>query len=177
MDAHHAPDEELMAKVKAREQPAFVALFDRYRESAVSFAGRMTGDADSAEELARAAFVQAASKAPSFPKNASFRVWFFSILEKLVSEHVELHRPEPRASLRRLTEAEAVSEGADILENEARPVFEALNRLGPQLREALYLRLFERMSCEEVAEILGESPEKVVELLAGAIGSLRNELD
>ena len=155
-------DEELIQRVRRRDFSAWNALFGRYRARAVSFAARMVGNGIDAEELAKGAFLWVIGEADRFSPNRPFKVWFFSILRKLVIEHVQRNHPEPRANLGKVAEAGLVEGDAPVSRlEEASSLYEALNRLKPVYRETLYLRTYERMGEEEIAEITGEKPPSV----------------
>ena len=173
-----ASDEDLMVLVRTRDYPAFVVLFDRYRERAVSFAARMTGDPDQAEAIAHDAFTQAVARAASYDPRKPFAVWFFSILRTIVSESVAKRDPGPRASLERTAVLEPVSEGvlASGRTDEARIAYEALNHLKPIYREVVYLRLFESMSYEDIAAVTGERAATVRKRMNYAVEHLRKDM-
>jgi len=166
-----------MEQVRRGERAAFVALFDRYRESAVSFAARMTGDADAAEELAHDAFMRVASKPKLSDTARGFRVWFMSVLREIVAEYVAEKDPAPNASIGRVAAAGAVAQGVEIIEVEAKVAYDAINRLDPRDREILYLKLFERLSYDDVAEICGDKPAAVKHRLSETVEALRRAVE
>ena len=171
-------DEDLMARIKRREYPAYVTLFDRYRPNIVTFAARMLGDADEAEHVAHDAFVQVAKQASSFNAEKSrFRIWLFAVLRKLVSkhalaDHADAARLEQFTTLGHVADTSAVASRAD----EARTLLENLGRLKPVYREVVHLRRYEKMSYEEIAQVCGEKPATVKSRMNYAVEQLRKGL-
>ncbi len=167
-----------MVLVRTRDYPAFVVLFDRYRARAVSFAARMTGDADEAEAIAHDAFVQVPSRASGYSPKHLFAHWFFSLLRKLVFERVSKRDPAPRASLEQIAALQPVSkeQPSSAHAEAAKRIYKALNRLKPVYREVLYLRVFERMSYDEIAAVTGEKLATALGRMNYAVEHLRSEL-
>ncbi len=175
-------DEDLVVRIKRREYPAFVTLFDRYRPKAVTFAARMLGDADEAERVAQDAFTQVAKQAASFnPKKTRFRIWFFAALRKLISKHALVTGPPGGAGGARLENFSALGHVADTSmaasrADEVKALLENLGRLKPVYREVAYLRRFEKMSYEEIASVCGEKLATVKSRMNYAVEQLRKGL-
>ncbi len=171
-------DEDLVVRVKRREYPAFVTLFDRYRPNAVTFAARMLGDADAAEHIAHEAYCLVAKAATSFnPKKTRFRTWFFATLRKLISKHALVNRTDPGhleqfTMLGHVTDASSVASRAD----EARTLLENLGRLNAVYREVVHLRRYEKMSYDEIASVCGEKPATIKSRMNYAVEQLRKGL-
>jgi RNA polymerase sigma-70 factor (ECF subfamily) len=171
-------DEDLVMRLKRREYPAFVTLFDRYRPNAVSFGARMLADADEAENVARGAFVQVVKQASSFnPKKMPFRLWFFAILRKLVSKHALVDRAdagqiEAFSLLGQVADTSAAASRAE----DVKKLRASMSKLKPVYREVLYLRRFERMSYEEIAAVCNEKTSTVKSRMNYAVQELRKTL-
>jgi RNA polymerase sigma-70 factor (ECF subfamily) len=175
-------DEDLVARVKRREYPAFVTIFDRYRPNAVTFAVRMLADADEAEHVTHEAFVQVAKQATSFnPKKASFKTWFFAILRKLISKHALATRSSGVGGVARLENFSVLGHVADTSmaasrAEEVKALLESLGRLKPVYREVVFLRRFEKMGYDEIAKVCGEKPATVKSRMNYAVEQLRKGL-
>ncbi len=167
-----------MVRIKRREYPAFVTLFDRYRPSAVTFAARMLGDAEAAEHIAHEAFSRTAKQATSFnPEKTRFRIWFFATLRKLISKHALVNRTDPGrleqfTTLGHVTDASSVASRAD----EARTLLENLGRLNSVYREVVHLRRYEKMSYDEIASVCGEKLATIKSRMNYVVERLRKGL-
>jgi RNA polymerase sigma-70 factor (ECF subfamily) len=171
-DLATATDADLLSRIKRREYPAFVQLFDRYRSKIVSFAARMTGDPDEAENLAHDAFMLMVNETNRYDHTTEGKPWLFKIARTVVHEFVSKNRPEGKAQLENLASVGAPPDPS----GDARNTFKALNRLGPVFREVLYLRVFEGMSYEQIAVVIDEKPNAVKSRVNHAVEHLRKEL-
>jgi RNA polymerase sigma-70 factor (ECF subfamily) len=167
-----ATDEDLISRIRRREYPAFVQLFDRYRSSVLSFAARMTGNPDEAESLAHDAFVLMVNEANRYERKVEAKTWLFKIVRNVVHEFCAKNRPEARAQLEELASVGAPPEPS----GDARNTFLALNKLGPAFREVLYLRVFERLSYDQIAVVVEENAKAVKSRMNHAVEHLRKEL-
>ncbi len=179
-DLGASSDADLMLLVRTRDYPAFIRLFDRWRARAVSFAARMTGDPDLAEEIAHEAFTQLVSRAARYDSGREFETWFFSILHEITAAKVARRDPARGAELDRLAvlgQADAREQAEPGVPAASKPgpreaaarAFDALNRLKPVYREVVYLRAIERMGYDRIVEILGEKRATVVERMNYAV--------
>ena len=164
-----------MVLVRTRDYHAFVQLFNRYRPRAVSFAARMTGSADAAEEVAHEAFVAMTSRAASYKPKRAFRLWFFAILHEVISKRLSKVDTAPKAKLDALAAAKPEREGvfSSPQAERARPAFEALGAIKPAYREVACLRALEGMDYPEIAKVTGEKVKTVMGRMDYAIEHLR----
>jgi len=171
----NSSDEDLMVHVRTRDYHAFVTLFDRHRESVVSFAARMTGDVDEAETIARDAFVEVSTRASAYKAGTPFKPWLMRIVHEFLSARLAKHDPAPGSSLDGLAQAQYAGETPPSSSHveQAKPVFEAMCRLKPAYREVACLRIFERMSYEGIATVTGEKLKTVLSRMNYAVEHLR----
>jgi len=167
-----------MVLVRTRDYHAFVTLFDRYRESVVSHAARMTGDTEEAETLARDAFVEVSRRASSYKPKMPFKLWLMKILHDYISDRLAKHDPAPGSKLDELADAGPAdgSPPPPAQVERAGPVFEAMGRLKPAYREVACLRIFERMGYEDIATVTGEKVKTVLGRINYAVEHLRKEI-
>ncbi len=170
-------DEDLMVLVRTHDYHAFITLFDRHRAGVVSFAARMTGDADEAEGIAQDVFIEMTSRASSYRPKKPFRPWLFSIIHEIVSARLSRYDPAPGSSIEGLARAQLESGEAisPTQAERAKPVFEALERLKPPYREVACLRIFEHMSYEDIATVTGEKVKTVLGRMNYVVQNLRKQ--
>jgi RNA polymerase sigma factor (sigma-70 family) len=171
-DLASATDEDLLGRVRRKEYPAFVAIFDRYRNSVVSFAARMTGDPDEAEGLSHDIFQRMVNDASRAESGTPFKPFLFRIARDIIGSFVAKNRPEAKASIEKL-ESVGAPQNPSL---DSRQTFAALNKLGPVHREVLYLRTFERLTYEEIAVVTGDKIPTVRNRMNYAVEHLRKEL-
>jgi len=81
MTAHTlAPDDEIVAALRAGDEAAFTALIDAYHASMVWVAALYTGDRAQAEDVAQETWVAVIKGIDHFEGRAALKTWIFSIL-------------------------------------------------------------------------------------------------
>jgi len=170
------PDETLVAALARRDQRALAQLVQRHGGWAARFAERMTGDAQTAEDVVQNAFLRLWNSAERWEGRSRFTTWFYRVLHNLAVD--ELRRR--RSGHEELDEAleDPAPAPPDVLERERRDarVRAALDRLPGRQRAALVLRHYEDCSQGEAAEILGISEGALESLLSRARAALREQL-
>lgn len=170
------PDETLVAALARRDQRALAQLVQRHGGWAARFAERLTGNAQTAEDVVQNAFLRLWNSPERWEGRSRFTTWFYRVLHNLAvdelrrrrSGHEELH--------------EALEDPApappQVLERDRRDarVRAALDRLPERQRAALVLRHYEDCSQGEAAEILGISEGALESLLSRGRAALRAQL-
>ena len=142
-------DEELVDRYRTAANPqrgTFLdQLFERHRTRVAAWCYRMTGDVDSATDLAQDVFVKAFQNLESFRGQSKFTTWLYSIARNHCMDALKSRAATP------------------ILAGEA-----ALERV-PDLRAGELLSTMERLQAEEVVrqlmrETLDETEAKVMTL-------------
>ena len=170
------PDETLVAALARRDQRALAQLVQRHGGWAARFAERMTGNAQTAEDVVQNAFLRLWNSAERWEGRSRFTTWFYRVLHNLAVD--ELRRR--RSGHEELDEAleDPAPAPPDVLERDRRDarVRAALDRLPGRQRAALVLRHYEDCSQGEAAEILGISEGALESLLSRARAALREQL-
>ena len=151
-------DDKLIEEMKEGNKEAFDELVLRYRESAVRFAVRYTGDYYTAEDLAQEAFAKFYLNLKNYSPQGSFSSYLFKIIRNLC---IDYHRKDDKYDEQKLTK--------DLSSDKERPeeivlarerdglINKLLMSLKENYRTALYLQHYEDMSYKEIAATLGLS--------------------
>lgn len=121
---------------------------------------------EAANDAAAEIFVVAWRKLDSAPDGLSARLWLFGVARNVVAHHhrshfqakrlqTKLERTAPRAVERTTPETVVVRRSQD------QAVLDALDRLRPDDRELVRLKVWEELSHAEIGEVLGISPHAV----------------
>lgn len=160
-----------VAQAKAGDQAAFAALFTRYERRIYAFVYRMMGNADDAADLTQETFLKAYRALEKTDADLNVNAWLHRIasnacldvlrrrqrLRWLPWEHSKHDAPSSRA------EDDPV---ATLVEDELqRAVQRVLDRMSARNRQAMILREFEGLSCEDIGEIMGVSRSAVKSML------------
>ena len=168
-DWHEQSDEQVFEAFRRDEPGAYRELIERYHDDLLRFLTRMMGDRAAAEDIFQDTFLQVHISAASFDSSRRFRPWLFTIAankardalrkrnrRKTVELSAPIKKSEPGASFVDLLEVDVPppDEAMDLAERDEQ-VQQALQLLGPALREVLLLAYFQRLSYAQIAEDLG----------------------
>ena len=182
-----APDSELMARLAAGEDLALNALMTRWSDRIVAFLFRMTGQRETAVDLAQEVFVKLYQSRGRYRPQGQFSTWLFAIAANLARNHARWKSRHPTVSLdasgpedaHHLPEApdprHTPGEAAMAREKSA-AVNAAILALPLDLREALTLLVHEDMSYAQIAQLAGCSPKAVETRIYRARQILRQQL-
>lgn len=169
-------DEELMLSVRDGGMDAFEKIVMRHQAEAWRIAYRFTGDAAEAEDLAQEAFIRIFEASSRYKPTATFRTYFYCILNRLCLDHVRKMRPIPTDKLPPVTDPAPLPDEASRRKERDALVQEAVSALPPSQRMAIVLRYFEGLGWAEIAEAMGVSPKAVERLLARGREALEDRL-
>lgn len=166
---HDRSDEEVFVSFRDGDAAAYRVLIERYHDDLLRFLTRLVGDRAAAEDLFQETFLQVHLSADTFDETRRFRPWLFTIAankgrdllrKRKRRRTVELSAPirgsDRGSSMVDLLEIDVPSPDAqmDLAERDSL-VQNALDELGPALREVLLLGYFQRLSYQQIAEDLG----------------------
>jgi len=169
--------DELSLVKRARSDPgAFAELYDRHVKPVFWFALRRTGDQTLAEDITSATFEKALRHLRQYGwKGGSYLAWLYRIAYHQIVDH---HRRNHRyVGLLPTHPAESDVEQQTQSSLQWQAVLHAFQNLSQDDQEVLSLRLFERLSGGEAAEILGCSTANVYVRLHRALRRLQRHLE
>ena len=174
------PDEALYAEfLTTGDNGAFRKLLERYREPLTLFIFSIVRSMDDAEDIMLDAFAVAASGTVKFKGKSSFKTWLFAIGRNLALKYLRKNR------LVMLPIDDEVSEKAsnallpdeELLKTERdRKLYEALDKLNPDYRQALTLHFFEGMDAEQIAVVMDKNKKQVYNLIERGKEQLKTKL-
>jgi RNA polymerase sigma factor (sigma-70 family) len=174
-------DAEAITQALEGDSDAFGVLVAHHQEAAFRAAYLVTRNADDAADVAQEAFVRAYAQLHRFRIDEPFRPWLLRIVTNLALN-------ERRSQGRRLglleragrllaREPEPPAEALVTTNEEARTVWEAINRLRSDDRLILYLRYFLDLSEQEMAHVIDKAPGTVKSRLSRASQRLRELIE
>ncbi|MCC6661260.1 MAG: sigma-70 family RNA polymerase sigma factor [Phycisphaerales bacterium] len=168
----HDTDEQLLARYREGDTPAFRRLIDRHHDELLRFLTRLVGDRQAAEDVFQEAFLQVHISADTFDPTRRFKPWLFTIAANKGRDYVRKrgrrHEVDISAPVRSgagpadggnsfvdLMEIDvaAPDERMDAAERDAM-VQRAVDRLSPTLKEILLLAYFQKLSYAQIADEL-----------------------
>lgn len=159
-------DRELVERAQRGDARAFDALVRKYQHRVVGLVGRYVHDWSECQDVAQDVFVRAWRALGNFRGDAQFSTWLHRIAVNTAKNHLVAQNRRPPTDDVDVMDAEQYDHGfrlrdTDTPEHELlrqeieTTVMSAVNRLPPELREAITLREVEGLSYEEIAERMG----------------------
>lgn len=187
------PDVALMLRVKHGDRAAFTELVERWKGPVVGFAYRTLPDADEAEDLAQATFVQLWKTADRYQPAARFSTFLFTIARNLCLNEIRRRSRHPADSLdaaspsasgadedgpsHQIEDRQQKGADAELVRGELyQKVEEAVRDLPEKQRTALLLCREGELSYEEIAGVLGTSLQATKSIIHRARETLKARL-
>jgi len=188
------PDAELLRRLRAGDEQAFVALVERYNGSMLRLAGSFVPSRAVAEEVVQDTWLAVLRGLPAFQGRASLRTWMFTILvNRARTTGTREQRTIPVADAGPVVDASRfgpdgawsappehwIEEAEDRIEAEKLGglLKAAIDGLPGRQREVVLLRDVEGMSSAEVCDVLSISEANQRVLLHRGRGKLRQVLE
>jgi RNA polymerase sigma-70 factor, ECF subfamily len=155
MTDQHTDEGDLIRKCRDDDADAYAVLVDRYKAMVYNLAYRMTGDEDTAKDLAQESFISAYKALGRFRFGSKFSSWLYSIVLNKCRDHLRLVKDtvstDDIAGIRpdkgpNPEQAASARQDRDLLQ-------QALNTLSGEYREVLIMKHIEGLDYEEIAGI------------------------
>jgi RNA polymerase sigma-70 factor, ECF subfamily len=162
----------------AGRSAAFDVIVERHRRSVYQLCYRFVGNHEDASDLSQEIFLRAYRGLRSFRGQASLSTWLYRIGVNVCLNRVSAKRPPVEAiDAREHEDTHAESASERLLRAErAATVRAAIAQLPRKQRATLILRVYQEMSHQEIADVLGSSVGAVKANFFHALGNLRKLL-
>lgn len=177
-DLVNEDDRALVAAFLAGRREAFDLIVERHQRNVYQLCYRFVNNHEDASDLAQDVFVRAFKGLRNFKNESSLGTWLYRVgvnacLNRVTTKKVET---EPIEAAQRM-DARAPDALQEVLRGErAAEVREAIAKLPPKQRATLMLRVYQEMSHEEIAGVLGSSVGAVKANFFHALGNLKRLL-
>ena len=171
-------DVRLLDACRAGRPGAFDVIVERHRRSVYQLCYRFVGSHEDASDLSQEVFLRVYRGLGRFRGGSSFATWLHRIGVNACLNRVAVKKPlteELDARQHADTRTESPSERVLRQERGAR-VRAAITQLPPKQRATLVLRMYQELSHEEIAEVLGSSVGAVKANFFHALGNLKRLL-
>jgi len=171
-------DTDLIARVRKGDIEAYNLLVSRWEKRVFNYLLRLAGSPDNAMDLSQEVFLKAWQNIRKLDDPARFGPWLYRIAHNEAYSLFRKRRPETALT-------ETVQGDVSPAERYSAPVFPlemtlavtaALDRLTPDQREAVVLKVYEGFKFDEMAEILECPVSTVKSRLYTALDLLKLEL-
>ena len=145
------------------EQKAAELLVEKYGDPLMLYINGYLKDMYEAEDLMIEAFSQIFAKERPITGKGAFQAYLYKTARNLALRHIKKHR----LSFQRFGELDFEPQSDVLADTElfrserSRQLYDALEKLKPEYREALYLVYFEEMSYRNAATVMNKSEEQI----------------
>ena len=180
-------DPELMVRLANGDDLALNALMDRWASRVTGYLYKMTGQREAALDLAQETFIHLYQARSRYRQSGTFSTYLFSIATNLARNHARWKSRHPVVSLDAAKEnggwempepvdsTRTPDEAAEAVER-IHAVDDAFQKLPSDLRGAMTLFIYERMSYAEIATASNCSPKAVETRIYRARQILKEQL-
>lgn len=165
-------DDRLLSAARAGDQYSFEELIRPHIAPGYRLAAAMLGDRDQAEDAVQEAVLRAWRAVGRLRPGSRVRPWFLTI----VANESRSMRRSRWWSVLRVGEAQRSESGRADEATEHSDLVDALRRLSPDERAAVFLRFFEDLNSREVGAVLGISAVAARSRIHRALKRLRVDL-
>ena len=164
----------LFRKYLDGDERALDQIFSLYHPPLIMFINRYVRDLNTAEDLAADTFAQLIVNPKKFNFSVSLKTYLFLIGKSRALDHLRAQK--------KMREREIPLPTADdpetliIYEEEKQELYDAMERLSDDYRNALYLVYFEELSYKEAGIVMKKSAKQIENLVYRAKIALRERL-
>lgn len=178
LDLAAAEDRVLVAAFLAGSHDAFEVIVTRHQRAVYQVCYRFVRNHEEAAELAQDVFVRAFKGLKNFKGDSSLSTWLYRVGVNCCLNRVALKRPATES----IDESQHVDRHLDdplravVRGEKAMEVRRAIAQLPPKQRATVLLRIYQELSHEEIAGILGSSVGATKANFFHALGNLKRLL-
>jgi RNA polymerase sigma-70 factor (ECF subfamily) len=165
-------DADLISRVRRGDVEAYNLLVSRWEKRVFNYLLRLTASPDDALDLSQDAFLKAYQNIRKLDDPARFGPWLYRIAHNEAYSLFRKRRPETALEDAASERNPAPGFPMDL----SLAVTAALDRLNPEQREAVVLKVYEGFKFDEMAEVLGCPVSTVKSRLYTALDLLKSEL-
>jgi RNA polymerase sigma-70 factor (ECF subfamily) len=173
-----AEDSDLIARVRQGDVEGFNLLVSRWEKRVFNYLLRLTANPDDSMDLSQDVFLKAYQNIRKLDDASRFGPWLFRIAHNEAYSRFRKRRPEGAAPETAMGETSFFERqpAPGIAIDLALAVSSALDRLTPEQREAVVLKIYQGFKFEEMSEILDCPVSTVKSRLYTALDLLKTEL-
>jgi RNA polymerase sigma-70 factor (ECF subfamily) len=177
-DLEGADDFALVDAFVSGRSEAFDLLVARHRRSVYQLCYRFVHNHEDASDLAQDIFVRVFRGLATFKRDAAFTTWLYRIGVNVCLNRVAVKRPptEPLDAAAHVDRREPDALELVVRAERADELRTAIAQLPPKQQATLVLRVYQELTHEEIAQILGSTVGAVKTNFFHALGNLRRIL-
>lgn len=176
-------EKELIRQAAESSEDAFAMLVEKYRTKMFNLAYSMTGNRETADDIAQEVFIKAYVSLSKFKYKSSFGTWLYRIAVNTVKDHLRKESRIKKTSFDERLVSPGIQEDEAVIKEEEQEaekkkklLHAAIHTLPEKYRTILTLRDIQGVSYKEITGILNISPGTVDSRLYRARKRLKNKV-
>lgn len=171
-------DEELLLRLRGSDAGALDVVLRRYWGAVVAYQLRMLGSHDAAEDIAQRTFCQLWDRRTSWRDHGSLRGLLYRVARNFAVSEQRRTEAEARSHEVHLDTQAGIPTPLALLQDQQlrESLSAAIQELPRRRREAFVLRYIHELSYQEIAQVMGTSPQTVANQVSHALAALRHSL-
>jgi len=171
-------ESQLVTASLAGRAGAFDLIVERHRRPVYQLCYRFVGNHEDASDLSQDVFLRAYRGLKSFRGGSSLATWLYRIAVNVCLNRVAVKKPVlENIDARQYVDTDRESQVDRVLRKERGvQVRAAIAQLPPKQRATLVLRMYQELSHEQIAQVLGSSVGAVKANFFHALGNLKKIL-
>ena len=177
-DLDGADDRALVAAFLDGRREAFDIIVERHRRTVYQVCYRFVGNHEDAADLAQDVFVRAFKGLKNFKGDSALGTWLYRVGVNACLNRVSVKKPdlEPIENTQHVDRRAENALESLVRGERAAEVRAAIEKLPPKQKATLVLRVYQELSHEEIARVLGSTVGAVKANFFHALGNLRRLL-
>jgi RNA polymerase sigma-70 factor (ECF subfamily) len=177
-DLDGVDDRALVEAFLAGRREAFDVIVTRHRRTMYQLCYRFLGNHEDASDATQDAFVRAFKGLGRFKNESALTTWLYRVGVNTCLNRVAVRRPDMESlDVSERVDAASRDPLVEVVRQEtSRSVRRAIRKLPPKQRATLVLRVYQELTHEEIARVLGSSVGAVKANFFHALGNLRRLL-
>jgi RNA polymerase sigma-70 factor (ECF subfamily) len=162
----HLEDKVLWNAFREGDDKAFVTIFDRHVQSLYNYGCKNLHDREAVKDHEQDLFLELCRKRKNLGETNAIKFYLYKALRRKLIR-VKLRSPLIFTHAAELTTPSPESDLIDSQteENQKRILAERLTRLSDRQREAIFLRYYEELSYDKIAEVMGLRKQSIYNLI------------
>ena len=179
LDLDQLDEQQLVAACLEGREGAFDSIVERHRRSVYQVCYRFVGNHEDASDLSQDVFLRAYRGLRNFRGGSSLATWLYRIGVNVCLNRMATKKPITEdIDARQHVDTARESQVERVLREERGVrVRAAITQLPPKQRATLILRMYQELSHEEIAQVLGSSVGAVKANFFHALGNLKKILE
>lgn len=163
---------EIWAAFQNGSNTAFKSIYDQYSDMLYGYGRRLTPETELIKDCLQDLFVDLWNTRMKLGKVTNIKAYLFVSFRRKLLVYLKKQRKEQHLTIYEIDDIGEESANEERQEK----ISSILSSMSERQREALFLRFYSELSCQEIAEILNINAQSVYNLLHKGITTLRKNL-